>query len=185
MQTNKNLAFIAFGALVLLYFSFLLPEIRAEENEDEGECSVGVRIIGAKEQSDSTLVNAPKEQDQFEDVREQLKQLPFAHYRTLDYSEKNIKFFHLARFVLQGAEQGKHIVSIMPHDLTNGKVQITVDWSSGGVFHLVSTRMRMFNGKHLILGSDGSSNLSTILCIKALCHTGRSIEPEPKQSGNN
>ncbi len=159
-------------ALTVALFNLLgaMPVGAQVVEQSEGECSIGVRVLGAAEESNPAVAAMPEEQQLKEDLGDQLRQLPFSHYRNLDFAEKKIKFDHLGRFVLHGAEpQEQFFVSVVPHDLSKGRVHMTVDWNANTRGQLVSSRMRLVNGKHLVLGTDGSGNSSTILCIKAQC----------------
>lgn len=106
------------------------------------------------------------------DVRAQLEPLPFTSYSVLDSRHQLMPLGHEARFSLSGHEGQRHQLRVVPHDFAENKVGVTVTWHGPANEELLSTKLRVANGKCVVLGTDGK-NAATILAVKLECSLPR------------
>ena len=163
MRSREISVFFAFAVLAAL------PRGAAAQI-NSSICTVGVRVINAISDAANPSAETEQESQLFRDLGDQLRKLPFSQYRTVDYVEKQLRFNQRGKFVLQGAAADEHyMVAVLPQGAAADRVSLNVDWEDGSGAKLVSTRMKVPSGKHVVLGSEGNNGSSTIVSIHAIC----------------
>ncbi len=102
------------------------------------------------------------------DVGSQLDPLPYTSYAVLDSRSQSLPLGHEGMFSLVGYDNQRHVLRVVPHNYSYDKVGITVMWNGPNNEELLSTKMRVANGKCVVLGTD-SRNAATILTVKLEC----------------
>ncbi len=108
------------------------------------------------------------------EMESQLKTLPFADFKVLDSSERELEFEEEGVFVVADADAQLHRVAITPSSADDRRVKMIVRWQGPDGKQLLASELKVANGKCLVLGTDSTRpDQSTILSIRARCAAGR------------
>ena len=151
----------------LLFCLVAGPAFAQEANQPT--CVTGIRVIRGLDSGPEVRKMKLRTGPNLRDVRGQLQTLPFKQFRILDRKEARVKVRERAEIQVMAANDMQHVVSVQPHLVSNGKVHFTLDWQGENGEELLSTKLRVKNGKSVVLGTDNSHNMSTILCVTLDC----------------
>ncbi len=127
LERNGLFRLVNCALMLLPLVSFVPSSAHAQQGIEE--CSIGVRVVAASLTSSANTTPGPAEQIALKDIAGQLKQLPFASYRTVDYVEKKLRLNQRSKFIVQGVEADEHyMVAVVPHEIAAGRVQLTGEW---------------------------------------------------------
>ncbi len=155
---------IVFGGLIVLG-----RYANAEGTSRVTSCEVFVRLIKAIKSSPNSPVSAKKINAKLADVREQLAPLPFEDYETVDARTARVALSEKATFHLRHASQGVHTVRVEPHEVSGGRVHLTVDWEDAQGESLVSTMVRVVDGQNVMLGAEGKTDACSLVGVRVSC----------------
>ena len=132
---------------------------------DGSACNVLVRLLQGADGGNG--MNALPE-SVIRDIGGQLDPLPYTSYAVLDSRSQELPLGHEGMFTLVGYNSQRHVLRVVPHNYSYDKVGMTVTWNGPGDEEVLSTKLRVANGKCVVLGSDGK-NAATILTVKLEC----------------
>lgn len=130
---------------------------------------VRVRVVKGQNRSAEYARRPMQSGPLLKDLSKQLEALPFSSYRVIDVKEQPIRFGETGTFELAGAAQETHTISIAPQGRIHRKIQMMVDWHGPQGESLLSSKLRVENGKNVVLGTDSSRDASTMICIHLNC----------------
>ncbi len=176
VSANPSITLIRFlpiSFLVVVFLSLSPQMISAEEVRKEGghlhDCLVGVRVIRGSEKDEELGKRKLTTGKFLLDVKNQLQPLPFQRYQVLQAHEQRVSLMKEAGFELVGAEGEKSSIRVTPQTIVHKRVRVFVDWKDESGEEILSTTLRMVNGRSMVLGTDSSQNRSTIICVKVNC----------------
>jgi hypothetical protein len=153
---------------------FLATATRAHTSSKSlGEtCLVGLRIVEARGRANNLSPNREIVSD-LSDVRTQLAPLPFLHFQTLARAQREIKVGVSGTFSANGAANERLQLTVIPEEILpkEKKVRYLVNWQGERGEELLSTDLKVQNGKSIVLVADSASsaNDSTVLCLNVTC----------------
>ena len=179
IKFSKNFFFLSLTVLPLC----LVSRANAEENAVHAKCQINVRLIQAGHGNKGAKKNALDKTQSFSvDENQQLEDLPFGSYNTVEVKTAETSSFTPVSFELVSGEpkNNEHFtVSVTPHSLADNKVHYTLEWSAPGEKSVVATRLGVENGRSIMIGADLSSELGKkktkdgrcfIIGVKVTCH---------------
>ena len=170
-RIQKSLWLLAFcSGVAMTSFAALdfLDAKNACATELDEQCTIFVRLIAAKRSADDSPEPAAVS-SYLQDVSAQLAPLPLTDYQTLDSGTAEVPFGKEAFFRLRKNEGKPHTIRVVPHQMTGGRVQLTVDWKNPRGENLVSTMLRVPNGENVMLGDEGSDSTCALVGVKVSC----------------
>ena len=136
-------------------------------------CHVGVRLIQATRAPAKGGVHKISKEIPMTSflagMTDQLKDLPFTDYDTIDMAEGTVKLREQKRFEVFGPQKDRHLIFVEPHEVANGRVRTSLEWRDPAGDGLVDTTMRIVNGENVVLGTDSNENSSTIVSVSIHC----------------
>ncbi len=165
---------IPFARLLLLLVLGLgiVENAASAEGVATSSCKIFVRLISSHK-AKSPGTEARKVSASLADVEAQLAPLPFDNYETIDASTSEVAFSEQGVFRLSQASKGIHTVKVRPHEVSGGRVQLTVDWEDPQGETLVSTMLRVMDGQNVMLGAEGTKKSCALVGVRAQCRTGK------------
>ena len=154
----------------LVYVQFFLLFVACTqalaETADRTSCSIGVRLIEAKN-TESRNVDI---QSSLSDLAPQLKALPYNNFQAVAEGTKEVSLMRQADFLLAcRSKLERYAVSVTPHDLIGNKVRLTINWTGPRGEELVSTKMKVATGQSVVLGADGDTIMAPVISIRTEC----------------
>lgn len=156
---------------MLALIATMLPRVLVAEEL----CKIKVRAIEGSEKAKSSSNTVSKEVKSFapapalNDVTPQLETLPFKKYQVLQQGEQAVKFNQQAVFKVSSPSNETQTVQVVPEMIEGSKVHITVDWMGPQGEKVLSTKVKVQNGRNVVLGADEKESNSTIICIGVNC----------------
>ncbi|GEM_PF-5719738 len=170
---------ILFGSLILFCFSLIAPA-SGEESDQHQICEVRVRVLQGTRDQRAREVGAPvgsklDATPLLQDVKSQLKPLPFEDYQIVDTVEEQIRVGNSRSFRLREADGEESSLRIEPHGFLSkaqgeSKILVSINWRGSAGEQLLDTKLKFENGKSMVIGTDKAEDTSTILCVKFDCH---------------
>lgn len=165
------------GVLFLLIFapSFCLSEETssplqaANKARANPDCSIVVKTIKGLDRSEDRSDAENAIDSSFSDIKDQLKDLPFARFQQIDLIQKETDFETLLHFTPRCAMGNLHQVDITPHALCEDKVDVTINWVAPTGETMVDSRIKFPNGQSIILGTEHPKQTCTIMVVKVDC----------------
>ena len=130
------------------------------------DCSITIRSIKGVEHSDD---RSDAIDGRFSDIKDQLENLPFAHFEPIDAVSDKTNFEQEAHLNLRCAMGNLHKLSITPHGLSDEKIDTTISWTAPNGEIMVASRMKFPNGQSMVLGTEHPKETCTIMVIKVDC----------------
>jgi len=159
--------------VVVLVLAFLPASVLAEKGgrgkKGDRDCVASVRVIEGTQRSQQMRKMKLTTGPMLTDVKHQLQPLPYRNFRVLDRQEKSVRLGHLVKFRMRGLNNQQHLVSVKPHEIAGKKIHCTVGWKDAAGKELLSTKLRVLNGKTVVLGTENSGDRSTIIGVKLDC----------------
>jgi hypothetical protein len=133
-------------------------------------CLVSVRIIKASRKAESFAGKEMKTKKYLRDVKPHLNSLPYGEYKVIDSGKQTVNMSQSGHFVLTGYRKQKHLVDIMPIARMKPElVQIMVDWTGPKQEQFLSTKVKLTNGKSMVVGTENTEDVSTLICVTVDC----------------
>lgn len=154
--------------LLSLAFLAAIQAVAFAQGASSSGCKIFVRLISSHKAKEPNA-DARKISANLEDVEAQLANLPFDDYRTLDASTAVVPFSDEGVFSLAHASRGTHTVKVRPHEVSGGRVHMTVDWVDPKGETLVSTMLRVMDGHNVMLGAEGAKKSCALVGVRANC----------------
>lgn len=102
------------------------------------------------------------------EIRSQLSSLPFKSYVLEDRKEVSVGYGQRATIPMNSGHGEIFKVNVTPSRSAQGRVELMLEWRDGSGADLLSTKMRVVNGKTVLLGS-GAGAESSIIGVKLHC----------------
>ncbi len=157
-------------------FGLLFAAPVAAENEST-PCLIDVRsLIGTDPAEENTRKKL--EAGKFvADLHDQLEALPFQHFETLGHEQQRVALHDKATFHLKSADGSRNSVLVKVDCITEVGATLKIDWSNEAGGSIVSTQVRLPDGKNWVLGTDHEDRSATIVSIKVECHENGADKP--------
>lgn len=133
-------------------------------------CAVSLRVLEGDQRVEESTMQKIRTGEALVDVGEQLQALPFKSFRLLGSTERSVTLGDEAVFNVVAANQESHSIHIVPSELKNGKVGVSLNWYGPEGENLLDTKLMFTNGENILLGSEGAGDASSILCLKIRCN---------------
>lgn len=165
----------------VLFISIWLPSfcyaedasLSTNENADGGrdlnDCLIAVRSIKGIDHREDRSDTEHSIDKSFNDIQDQLEDLPFAHFEQIDLIEKKTDFEREVNFTPHCAMGNLHKLDITPHQLSDEKVDVTISWNAPTGEMMMSSRMKFPNGQSVVLGTENPKQTCTIMVVKVAC----------------
>jgi L-fucose isomerase, second N-terminal domain len=165
-----------FNLIFIVTLILHLPNlVRAEEFEaprliKKQPCRVSVRMIKGSRKAEGFAGKEMKTKQYLHDVKPHLKSLPYGKYKVVDSGKQIVQMRESGHFVLTGYQEQKHSVDIMPISrMKPNLVQVMVDWTGPKQEQLLSTKVKLTNGKSMVVGTENTKDVSTLICVTVDC----------------
>ncbi len=142
----------------------------SEKQPFKNFCSVSLRVVEGENRVDESSLQQIKAGEALVDVGEQLQVLPFKSFRLLGSKERSIPLGEKTVFNVVAANNESHSIHIVPSEIRNGKVGVSIDWYGPGGENMLDTKVMIPNGENMVFGADGTGDASSILCLKIRCN---------------
>ncbi len=143
---------------------FYAPNAQADTR-----CLVDVRSLIGSNPADENFAKELKTGEFIADLKEQLDSLPFAKFSTLSHEQQKVPLQEKAVFRVQNAAKKTNTVFVEVECVSDSGARLQVDWNSEDGASILSTQLRLMNGKNWVLGTDHEDKSSTIVSIKVEC----------------
>jgi len=148
--------------LPLLICLLLFPGLCFAQN-----CEVGVRVIkGSEKEAKEIDLGSMKS---LVGMKDQLENLPYKKYDVMTTRSQQVPLGVEGKFRVPDAMGKSHLVKVQPVSIKDKMVEVLVNWHGSDASKLLSTKLRVLNGKKMMLGTDSSREHSTILSIQVSC----------------
>ncbi len=158
---------VCFAFIVLLMLS--LTQAFAD-SKGEDDCLVEMHLLeaytGNRPGSGVDAASMPF----FSDIREQLTSLPFDRYESIDSVSRRVRMHRENSFLLGRSGTENFVMKLRLHQTMGDKVHLTIKWDSASGGPLLATRMKVGQGKNVLLGADRNSDKSSLVSIKCTCN---------------
>lgn len=151
----------------LLCAAVLFPASHA--GAEDTRCLVDVRSLRGTEPSDANYAKELKVGEFIADLKEQLDALPFSKFQTLSHEHQQVPLLEKAVFHVQSAAKKDNTIFVEVECVSENGARLQVDWNSEDGASILSTQLRLQNGKNWVLGTDHEDKSSTIVSIKVEC----------------
>lgn len=132
-------------------------------------CSIRVRAIKGEILNTDGVKRLVKSGPMLKDLTKHLETLPYEHYRVLDVKEKPVVFGEPGEFKLHGDHDEIYSLTVHPQSVVNKRIQLLVQWNGPTGESLLSSKLRVENGKNVVVGTDSEDDASTMFCILLNC----------------
>lgn len=145
--------------------------VRAERSHDfKNSCTVSLRVVEGDQRVDESTLQPIKAGEALVDLGDQLQALPFRNFRLLGSKERLIPIGDETVFNVVAADNESHSIHIVPSEIKNGKVGVSINWFGPTGENMLDTKVLIPNGENMVLGADGAGDSSSILCLKVRCN---------------
>lgn len=158
--------------------SFAASGANVASGEKTSHCSVRVRLLEATTGAQPEARSAKFVEPKLEEEGVQLAALPFERFSVLAEATQDVFSGQTTDLSLFVRGHGTHHFTLEPQLIaTTGKVDVVFHWSGPDGEELLSTKLQIDNGKHIVLGSgDEEDELvepdhkeGTVVCVKVKC----------------
>lgn len=132
-------------------------------------CHVGLRVIKGSQNSKEFSFRSLAVGKQLADIKSQLEPLPYGQYEVLDSETQLVRFGEEAQFSIRDANSLIHFLEVTPLGWSRKRIEVRVEWKGPRGKQLLSSKLRVADGKNVMLGTDSSSDESTIMSVKVSC----------------
>ena len=132
-------------------------------------CVVDVRSLKGSGPSDANYSKELHVGEFIADLKDQLDPLPFSTFKTLSHERQQVPLLEKAIFRVQTARKDENTIFVEVECVSDSGARLQVDWNSDDGTSILSTQLRLQNGKNWVLGTDHEDKSSTIVSIKVHC----------------
>lgn len=133
-------------------------------------CAVRVRAIKGDTHNPEGIKRPVTSGPMLKDLTKHLQALPYDHYRVLDVKEQPVPFGTVGEFKLAGEKNQTYELKIHPQSMVHRRIQLLVQWIGPHGESLLSSKLRVENGKNVVVGTDEEGgDTSTMFCIFLNC----------------
>lgn len=145
---------------------------KSSVSKGSASCEVDVRSLKGTAPKEE---NVPKQLEAGEflaDLQDQLQTLPFSHYEALSHERQKVPLHERGVFQVLGAGAEQNSVAVEVECITNDGARVKIEWNGAEGASVVSSQLRLVNGKNWVVGTDHDDSASTIVSIKVECKSG-------------
>ena len=142
---------------------------KTESSPAPKSCSIRVRAIKGEKLNTDGIKRSVKSGPMLQDLTKHLETLPYDHYRVLDVNEQQVVFGEKGEFKLRGERDEVYSLRVHPQTVVNKRIQLLVEWKGPNGESLLSSKLRVENGKNVVVGTDSEDDASTMFCIFVNC----------------
>ena len=174
INLSRVLSVAAFPAAVL----FVAGAASAADEVVGGRCLLDVRSLKGTSPSEENTTKELEAGDFVADLHDQLEALPYKHFETLGHERQQVPLHEKGAFRVPSANGSQNAVFVEVECITEVGASLKIDWNNEAGQSLVSTQVRLLDGKNWVLGTDHEDSSATIVSVKVDCHSGAEKKPQ-------
>ena len=145
-------------------FAFAADEIPGKR------CLLDVRSLKGTAPAEENTTKELEAGEFVADLHDQLEALPYKHFETLGHEQQQVPVHEKGAFRVPSANGSQNSVFVEVECVTEVGASLKIDWNNESGQNLVSTQVRLLDGKNWVLGTDHEDSSATIVSVKVDCH---------------